>query len=133
MTPAQTSQYNKDIQAFRSNPVVKWFEEWLTQFQWLAQSLSHWSWPADMAAVFSFMKTLDPSSVVRESEFESAAKSAGKVEEWSNIYNKLSKWKILTEKQAKDFKEVAEIFIKNKAVSYNRLYWDLAKSLGNFE
>jgi len=44
-----------------------------------------------MAAVFQFMKTLDPTSVVRESEYMAAAESAGKISKWKNMYNKLSK------------------------------------------
>ena len=47
-----------------------------------------------MAAVFQFMKTLDPTSVVRESEFAQAAGAAGVLEKAnaSNLFEKFKKW-----------------------------------------
>jgi hypothetical protein len=44
-----------------------------------------------MSAVFQFMKTLDPTSVVRESEYMAAAESAGKISKRTNMYDKLTK------------------------------------------
>lgn len=132
LTDTQLDQYNKERDVFRTDPVVKWFEESLSQFQWLSYSLSDRSWPWDMAWIFSFMKTLDPTSVVREAEFESAANSAGVASRWKNIYNKLSEGKLLTEQQAEDFKRIAQQFIETKAQSYDRKYDDMVRNLWNF-
>ena len=132
MTDTQRAQRNASKDDFKWDAVVKWFEEWMTQYQNLAYALSDKSWPWDMAAVFTFMKTMDPTSVVRESEFDSAAASAGKIEQSKNIFNRLSKWKILTESQSEAFRSIATEFIKNKAVSYNRLYDNMIREFEYF-
>jgi intergrase/recombinase len=82
-----------------------------------------------MSAIFTFMKTLDPSSVVRETEFNSAANTAWVLNP-SAIFQKIEKnanWKFLTQKQREDFKKIAIEFIKNKANNYNIKYNDLLK------
>ena len=132
LSPAQTTQYNKEYDRFLWNQVVKWFEEWLTQFESLWYSLSDKSGPGDMAWVFSFMKTLDPSSVVRETEFNEAAKSAWVFERAKNIYANLTEWKILTSDQAETFKKIASKFISSKWESYDRLYSNMKNAYKQF-
>ena len=44
--------------------------------------------PGDIAVVFTFMKSLDPNSVVRESEFQVAARAGGLPEQLVNQYTK---------------------------------------------
>lgn len=70
------------------------------------------------------MKTLDPQSVVRESEFETAAKSAGVANYIGNTFERLSKGKKLTEEQRKAFGTLAKQFITNKATIYDTKYKD---------
>jgi hypothetical protein len=61
---------------FDSNPVVKNFNEQANMAESVKQIInSGLGGPGDLALVYQFMKGLDPSSVVRESEYESAAKS----------------------------------------------------------
>lgn len=132
LSPAQQTQYNKEYDRFIWNQVVKWFEEWLTQFESLWYSLSDKSWPGDMAWVFSFMKTLDSTSVVRETEFNEAAKSAWVFERASNIYANLTQWKILTADQAATFKKIASKFIISKWESYDRLYLNMKNAYKQF-
>jgi len=60
----------------------------------------------DLASIFTFMKTLDPDSVVRESEFATAENSSGAFRKYWNIWNKLRKGDRLTETQREQFKEV---------------------------
>jgi hypothetical protein len=82
-----------------------------------------------MSAIFTFMKTLDPSSVVRESEFESAANTAW-ILNWNAIYQSIEKsvdWKFLTAQQRKDFQAIAKEFIRIKAKNYQTQYDHLAK------
>jgi hypothetical protein len=43
----------------------------------------------DLAGIFAFMKSLDPASTVRESEFENASNTLGLVEKRKTIYNKI--------------------------------------------
>lgn len=62
---------------------------------------------ADLSMVFSYMKMLDPGSVVRESEFATAEKARGVPESVRNTYNKVVTGEILTDKQRNDFTNVA--------------------------
>jgi len=66
---------------FESNPIVKDFNDVQSRVLEMQKYIdSGVGGPADLASVFSFMKALDPNSVVRETEFDSAAKSG-------NIFN----------------------------------------------
>ena len=62
----------------------------------------------DIALVFSFMKMLDPTSVVREGEFATAANSGGIPDRIVNIYNKVLSGQFLTPKQRQDFVNAAQ-------------------------
>jgi hypothetical protein len=46
------------------------------------------SGPGDIAGIFGFMKSIDPTSTVREGEFATAENSGGISETWRNWYNK---------------------------------------------
>lgn len=122
---------NAEKSAFRSNAVVKAFEEGLQQYKDIVVSLNDESWPWDTAGIFQFMKSLDPTSVVRESEFDAAAKSAGVFEYIGNTYDRVMKGKKLSPEQAMAFKRLAKSYVGNRAESYNRLYDDMARSLDN--
>lgn len=58
---------------------------------------------AQIALVFSYMKTLDPTSVVRESEYATAENARGVPESIRNQYNKVLKGSRLTPTQIDDF------------------------------
>ncbi len=60
------------------------------------------------------MKTLDPSSTVREGEFALAAKSAGVWEQFKNIPANKLEGTILTDEQRKAFGKLAFEYVKNK-------------------
>jgi hypothetical protein len=63
--------------------------------------------PGDISMVFTFMKSLDPNSVVRESEFEVAAKAGGLPERFVNEYNKLKDGSFLTDEMRQNFLSAA--------------------------
>ena len=75
---------------------------------------------------------MDPTSVVRESEYMAAAESSGKIEKWGQIHDKIVAWEFLTEKQTKAFQALATEFIQNRAVSYNRTYRDMSNAYTQF-
>lgn len=75
------------------------------------------------------MKTLDPTSTVREGEFALAAKSAGVWEQFKNIPANKLEGTILTEDQRKAFGKLALKFIENKAKTYDTKYDDMARVL----
>lgn len=61
---------------FRGEPIVKNYNEVVNKKLSVDRIIENGvGGPADLALVFEFMKALDPTSVVRESEYESAAKS----------------------------------------------------------
>lgn len=114
---------------FKTNPDVKRFDEAKTQFRQLEVALNDESWVWDMSAIFTFMKTLDPTSVVREWEFAAAQNTIWDAN-WDAILQKLENhinWEKLTNKQREQFKEVAREFIRIQADSYQQQYDFLKK------
>ena len=133
LSDAQIRVKNDANNTFKTNSIVKEFEESVNQIEQLQTALNDASWVWDMSAIFTFMKTLDPSSVVRESEFNSAASTAWVLNP-SAIFQSLERsvdWKFLTPTQREDFKKIAKEFIKTKAQNYNIKYNDLAKDYKN--
>lgn len=63
---------------------------------------------SDISLIFSFMKVLDPSSVVRETEFATAQNAAGVPERVTNIYNRLLSGQRLSPEQRADFIKQAQ-------------------------
>jgi len=120
----QLKRMDKADDTFKSNPDVKNFDEAKTQFQQLAMALNDTSWVWDMSAIFTFMKTLDPTSVVRESEFNSAAATAWVLNPQAILQSieKNIDWKFLTPKQREDFKKIAREFVRIKAEAYQQQY-----------
>jgi len=129
LTDAQIKLMDKTDSQFSSSPIVKEFESAINQIEQLQIALNDASWVWDMSAIFTFMKTLDPSSVVRESEFNSAAATAWVINPsaiWQNLERSYD-WKFLTPQQRTDFKEIAKEFIRIKAKNYQTKYNDLLK------
>lgn len=62
----------------------------------------------DLALIFNYMKMLDPTSTVRESEFANAANAAGVGERLRAQYNRVFSGERLSEKQRADFLARAE-------------------------
>lgn len=72
MTDNERALFNQ----FNSEPIVKDYNTILSKKLTVDQILnSKLGGPGDLAIVYEFMKGLDPSSVVRESEYQSAAQS----------------------------------------------------------
>jgi hypothetical protein len=77
-----------------------------------------------MSAIFTFMKTLDPTSVVREWEFAAAQNTIWDAN-WDAILLKLENhinWERLSKEQRQQFKEVAREFIRIQADAYQQQY-----------
>ena len=100
----KTDQENKLFSAYSGNKVVQSFNKATTQVKKLLVSLETDSGPGDIAAIFAFMKTLDPESVVRESEFATAANSSGAFRKLWNLWNKMQTGEALPEEVRKEFK-----------------------------
>lgn len=73
---------------FISNPIVKNYNELISQKNYTDRIISNGiGGPADLALVYTFMKGLDPNSVVRESEYDMAAKSGNIFKGWAAKFN----------------------------------------------
>lgn len=87
ISPRQSSQAQGEATRFDSSPIVKQYNEVQNKFQSVKAITESWTGPADLALVFEFMKSLDPTSVVRESEYEAAAKSGNIFKGWAARFN----------------------------------------------
>lgn len=125
----QLKRMDRFYSDFKDNTDVKNFDKAKDQFRQLVVALNDESWVWDMSAIFTFMKTLDPTSVVREWEFAAAQNTIWDAN-WDAILLKLENhinWERLSKKQREQFKEVAKEFIRIQADSYQQQYDFLKK------
>lgn len=121
------TQFNQTDSKFKSDPAVKAFTDALTAGGDLIASLKSANGPGDVGAVFSFMKALDPASVVKEWEFKLARESWGLNAKFDNLYGKIMNGEQLTEEQRKAFWKISFEYIKNKWKMYDTKYNDMAR------
>ena len=79
--------------------------------------------PGDVSLVFKFMKALDPTSVVRENEFDAAANSSGQFTPgtiWSKFNGKFKNGRFLSDQIRNDFLTLVEQSLAAKQSSYNQ-------------
>ncbi len=84
----------------------------------------------DLSMIFSFMKMLDPTSVVREQEFANAQNAAGVPERIQNEYNRLLKGERLNPTQRADFIKQAENLYRTRKARQDttvKRYTEIAK------
>jgi hypothetical protein len=87
---------------------------------------------SDLALIFSFMKVLDPESVVRESEFANAQNAAGVPDQVRNLWNRALSGERLNDAQRADFMKQAQTLALAQRGQYERSlrqYEGLAKRL----
>lgn len=94
--------------------------EVFNNFRQLKTSLAQMTGAGDVAAIFTFMKTLDPDSVVRESEFEVAANAAGTFERLKNIQKKHEEGTVLSSKAREEILMLATELVKDYETSYEQ-------------
>lgn len=75
--------------------------------------------PGDIALIFSYMKTLDPGSVVREGEFATAQNAGGIPESIRNYYNRVVGGGRLSPALRTEFANTALNIYESRAQSYN--------------
>lgn len=86
----------------------------------------------DLSLIFSFMKMLDPGSVVREGEFANAQNAAGVPDRVQNIYNNLMSGERLNENQRKAFISQTEDLMKAAKQREKEVRSQLAPSIKNY-
>lgn len=87
----------------------------------------------DLAMIFSFMKMLDPSSVVRESEQDLARNATSLPGQLQNYAMQVAKGQKLNPSQRADFRKVAQIYYDSETANLQnmmRYYNELATAQG---
>jgi hypothetical protein len=112
-------QYRKE---FDNLPEVKNFKIMRTAKQQV-QALATKPNPSatdDVAMIFSYMKMLDPNSVVREGEYATAQNATGIPEQWMNLYNRALQGNRLNPSQRKNMlATVDSVYVPQREV-YNQ-------------
>ena len=93
---------------FTARPEVKNFADVRSSYEKIKEVAKKPSAAGDISMIFSYMKMLDPGSVVREGEQASAQNAAGVPDRVRNLYNNLITGERLNPKQRKDFMDRAE-------------------------
>lgn len=75
----------------------------------------------DIALIFSFMRMLDPGSVVREGEFATAQNAAGIPDQIRNVYNRALEGTRLNPNQRGQFRQQGKAYYDNAARDYQAL------------
>lgn len=97
---------------YNALPDVKAYNEVNTAYNQIKVATQRPSPANDLAAATKFMKLLDPTSVVRESELIMAVQASGLADRISNTGNRILNGEKLTPTQRKDFFDAATQFYK---------------------
>ena len=108
------TQENDLLKLYKNDKSVQSFGKSSVQLKKMLAALEEDTGAGDVAAVFAFMKTLDPESVVRESEFEVAEGTGGSklfsFEKAHQLWQKLKTGQRLTEREKQNFKNAGIAF-----------------------
>jgi len=94
---------NERQQRVETSRLVEGPQEVLAAYERVRGAANNPGPAGDLSLVFSFMKMLDPGSVVREGEFANARNAAGVPDRVLNLYNNLREGEILNPKQRGQF------------------------------
>jgi hypothetical protein len=124
----QEQETRKDYMA---TPEVKNFGEVRSAYNMIDVGLKQKSPAGDLTAATKFMKLLDPTSVVRETELILAMEATGVVDRAQNYFKRLESGEKLTPSQREDFRNVASQLYKaaeSVKLKYDNQYIEIAKS-----
>jgi hypothetical protein len=111
---------------FNNEPVYKGHQEIKSAWNTINVGLKQASPAGDLAAATKFMKLLDPTSVVRESELLLAMKASGALDRLYNYAEMRVNGTLLTPKQRGDFQKLANEFYQTSYNQYNNKYGEYA-------
>ena len=101
-------------------------------FSVIETSASDNSGAGDIALVTSFMKMLDPGSVVRETEFATAANAGGLLARLGTIANKVENGQFLTPQQRTDFQRLANKYLTAAREQEGRVQQSYQRIVDNY-
>ena len=124
----------KNLQSlFTNNAIVKDFNMASTQFSKLTASAKQESAAGDMSMIFTYMKILDPTSVVREGEQATAASAGGVPDRVWNAYNKAVSGEKLTKTQREDFVGTASKLYNSNIKQFDAFKGSFGSSIQEYE
>jgi len=105
----ETNAYAQKLMGtYVDHPTVKDFNQSQVQLNKLLSGLERQTGAGDIAAIFTYMKTLDPTSVVREGEYDKARLAGSKIDRYTiGLYKQVVDGTDLTPKQREDFSRTA--------------------------
>ncbi|MGE0853293.1 MAG: hypothetical protein AB7O44_27400 [Hyphomicrobiaceae bacterium] len=109
------------------------FMDLSANYQKLDSALSSGTGEGDIAAIFSFMKSLDPASTVREGEAASAQNSSGALQGLWNYYNQVLGGERLSDPQRQNFRNVAGNWLqqaRDRQLTYEQQHREQAELAG---
>lgn len=124
ITPGADPKVVTDLRAeFARDPIVK---DSAAIAQSFARMVSVTEQPSsgagDLAIIFSFMKLLDPGSVVREGEFANAQNSQGVPARTRALYNRVIAGERLTDETRQEFVGTAENIVAGQREALGRVF-----------
>jgi hypothetical protein len=111
MTPAARAAEEKQIRG-EWTKLSSGVSDARRNYSIIETSAADQSGAGDIALVTSFMKMLDPTSVVRETEFATARDSGGLLATLQGYVSRIEDGKFLTEEQRADFKRLSNQYLK---------------------
>ena len=123
-----------EANSFRQEAIVKTYSDVLNKKMSVEAMVgSGLGGPADLAIVFEFMKALDPTSVVRESEYE-AASAAGNI--FAGTFAKFNGYLkpeggFLPDTVKEGFLDLVDVKMDSSTKQYENLYNQYSKRINN--
>lgn len=105
---------------FNALPEVKNYTEASVAFDKMQRAASSSSPAGDLSLIFNLMKTLDPTSTVRESEFAAAARAGDFGDQIATAVTRITSGERLTAAQRADFMKQAAGFLAAHRSAYDR-------------
>lgn len=118
---------------YSARPEFKRYDEARAAYERVRSAATRADGAGDVGLIFSYMKLLDPGSVVREGEFATAQETAGVPGQVVNLYNRLINGERLTPEQRASFVELAGDLYENESArldEFNGQYQRAAKAAG---
>ena len=114
-----TTDVDKVRKEFNALPAVKQYHDVAIAVDKMKNAAKVPSAAGDLSLIFAFMKTLDPTSTVREGEFANAQNATGVPERVLNEYNRVMSGERLNEAQRADFLTQADHFLAAHKSAYD--------------
>lgn len=132
LTKEQRAELNRIQDNVRQDPDIKNFIEIRDGYERIETGAELASGPGDLAMLFGYMKMLDPTSVVRETEFANAESALGYAQRILNIPSKFLQGTRLTEEGRQFYVTAAQRLYQTKEVQYEKALNFYSNQLNTF-